>query len=329
MSTSFIKTDKYIRLICVLRDKFNGLGNKIYSALVYGSCSRFEIFSIYSDVDLLCIIKEDVLKSETVNELHQIVHECTKTYKIKIHLRIRNITDLFQGSSGYLDCGFTSSINKLRDGILIHGASLDNLYLEYIHNTTPQDYAINIKNRLSDVCYQNRSLVSLIANYSDEQEYNNFLSYKCGCLLFQLAELICYTHGLYFSSTLSALELANKIIPHKLFSSALLIKQGKEKVELSYFVENLDYLIKETKKNVDKSNIHKLQNIVICKYGDLTDSDLIAEVDQQIQYKEPLKCITQMIKACVIRDGQFHIIYSSGYDNSYTSRPIHRIKPTL
>ena len=98
MSTSFIKTDKYIRLICILRDKFNGLGNKIYSALVYGSCSRFEIFSIYSDVDLLCIIKEDVLKSETVNELHQIVHECTKTYKIKIHLRIRNITDLFQGS---------------------------------------------------------------------------------------------------------------------------------------------------------------------------------------------------------------------------------------
>ena len=315
MSTSFIKTDKYIRLICILRDKFNGLGNKIYSALVYGSCSRFEIFSIYSDVDLLCIIKEDVLKSDTVNELHQIVHECTKTYKIKIHLRIRNITDLFQGSSGYLDCGFTSSINKLRDGILIHGASLDNLYLEYIHNTTPQDYAINIKNRLSDVCYQNRSLVSLIANYSDEQEYNNILNYKCGCLLFQLAELICYTHGQFFSSSLNALELANKITPHKFFSSALLIKQGKEKVELSYFVENLDYLIKETEKKIDNSNIHKLQNVVICEYRGLADSDLITDVDQQIKYKEPLKCIAQVIKACVVRDGQLHLVYSSGYDN--------------
>ena len=68
---------------------------------------------------------------------------------------------------------------------------------------------------------------------------------------------------------------------------------------------------------------------MICEYRGLADSDLKTDVDQQIQYKEPLKCITQMIKACVIRDGQFHIIYSSGYDNSYTSRPIHRIKPTL
>ena len=66
----------------------------------------------------------------------------TAYYKIKIHLRVRNITDLYTKESGFFDCGFTSSINKLRDNILIYGSSLDSAYLKYIEGINEEEYVL-------------------------------------------------------------------------------------------------------------------------------------------------------------------------------------------
>ncbi len=208
MHNSAICQSKYDQLIAELREKLYSNCSFLFSAIVYGSYCREEIFSVYSDIDFLCIIRKEILNQKEVSILHDIVFALHNKYRIKIHLRVRNITDLYNKESGFFDCGFTSSINKLRDNILIYGSSLDSEYLKYIENVNEDEYVLNLRLRYSNLKYHNRSLISLEEDFDNKSKYEDMMQYKCACIIFQFAELICYTYGLHFVSSEDALSKA-------------------------------------------------------------------------------------------------------------------------
>lgn len=158
---------KYDQLIGELRQMLHSNCSFLFSAMVYGSYCREEIYSVFSDIDFLCIIQKEFLNQKEVSILHDIIFALHNKYKIKIHLRVRNIPDLYTKESGFFDCGFTSSINKLRDNILIYGSSLDTAYLRYIEGVNEEEYVLNLKLRYSNLKYLNRSLISL------EKDFDN------------------------------------------------------------------------------------------------------------------------------------------------------------
>ena len=220
MHTLGICQSKYDQLIAELRQILHSNCSFLLSAMVYGSYCREEIYSVYSDIDLLCIIRKDILNQKEVSMLHDIVFALHNKYKIKIHLRVRNITDLHTKDSGFFDCGFTSSINKLRDNILIYGSSLDSAYLKYIEDVKEEEYVLNLKLRYSNLKYLNRSLISLEEDFDNSYNYEDMMQYKCACILFQLAELICYTFGLHFVSSVDALSKAYSKTNNHYFKTA-------------------------------------------------------------------------------------------------------------
>ena len=304
-----IDIDKYCSLASEIKVKLLAISDTIYSAIVYGSFSRCELYSKHSDIDLLCIIKSSILELALAKELNRIVLDCYSKYKIKIHLRVRSLDDLKTGYSGIFDCGFTNSINKLRDGLLICGNSLDGFYLDYIRQSSSIDYYNNLKNRFSDLSYQNRSLLSIVSNYTNMTEYDDFLMYKCGCILFQLAELICYVSGMHFVSSIDAINKANAVYHINLFEKACEIKKGNLKVELPEFVETIEKLIYDNVTHINANNYHLLQNIELIKFPEIKRNNLTIKVLEDIKHKLPLKDIVCFMKVSIIEDGKLYVVY--------------------
>lgn len=256
---------KYDRLVIELKEMLNSKCLFLHSAIIYGSYSRREIFSIHSDIDLLCVIKHKVIENEEVNTLLEIVNALHSKYAIKIHLRIRNISDLYTKDSGFLDCGFTSSINKLRDGILLCGVSLDSAYFEYINSITEEEYIYNLRLRYSELKYQSRALVSIKTNFGNTSDYEEIISYKCGCIIFQLAELICYSYGFHFISSVDALFRAYSLTKNHYFKTAVSLKNSLLKINIADFVSSIDKIVNHYNQEIVSSNLITLKRIILHK----------------------------------------------------------------
>lgn len=294
----------YDQLIIELSELLNSKCSFLYSAIIYGSYSRQEIFSIYSDIDLLCVIKGEILKQNEISRLYDIVAILPQKYNVKIHLRIRNLSDLYTKESGLLDCGFSSSINKLRDGVLICGSSLDSEYLRFIRNITEEEYVLNLKLRYSNLKYQNRALISLIENYDDYSLYEDMLKYKCGCILFQLAELICYTCGIHFVSSVDALSKAYCKTENSYFKEAISIKKGRNSIDLIHFVTTIDGIIKLFNQKIEPKNVFILKRIVLHNIASLDKNEHLFGEDKSILELGPIR-----FKKCIIAtDGTLHIL---------------------
>jgi len=310
MCTIKICQQKYDQLIAELKALLNSSCSFLFSAIVYGSYCREEIYSVYSDIDFLCIINKEVLYQKEISVLHDIVTSLYRKYKIKIHLRVRNLSDLYTKESGLFDCGITSSINKLRDGILIYGSSMDSEYLKYIQSVKEEEYVLNLRLRYSNLKYQNRALFSLEENFDNCSQFEDMLQYKCACILFQLAELICYTYGSHFVSSEDALSKAYLKTNNKYFKTAINIKRGKEYVILSHFVATIDELIIKHTQEISPDHLTLLKRIVLQNSGhfDMAGQPIVNSTNiiesSSIRYKSSF----------ISQDGTLHIIRNSKYE---------------
>ena len=296
---------KYDQLVVELSDLLNLNCSFLYSAIIYGSYCRHEICSIFSDIDLLCIIKSEFIHQNEISRLYDIVAFLPRKYDIKIHLRIRNLSDLYTKESGLFDCGFSSSINKLRDGVVIYGSSMDSEYLKFINNITEEEYVMNLKLRFSDLKYQNRALISLIENYENTIHYENILKYKSGCILFQLAELICYTCGMHFVSSADALSKAHDITANSYFKKAINIKQGKEPININHFISTIDEIINSYSKKIVPNNVIMLKRIVLHNKESFNINDnLFGNMNEPIMEL----CHIKFKKSIISMDGTLHIL---------------------
>lgn len=309
MNTSGICQSKYEQLITELREMLNSNCSFLLSAMVYGSYCRKETYSVFSDIDFLCIIRKEILNQKEVSILHNIVFVLHNKYKIKIHLRVRNITDLYTKESGYFDCGFTSSINKLRDNIVIYGNSLDSEYLKYIENVNEDEYVLNLKLRYSNLTYLNRSLISLEEDFDNKSKNEDVMQYKCACILFQLAELICYTCGLHFVSSADALSKAYNITNNHYFEMAINIKRGNEEIKLPHFISTIDELIKNYTQKIDSDKLVLLKRIVL--HYSSSDKKNEKNVASEIN----IESCSFIYKRCFVEtDGTLHIIINDQYE---------------
>ena len=85
------------------------------SVYLYGSVTRLEAIENISDIDLLFLYEKN-LDRRHIDFLINLKKKIKIKYGIPLHTRLRLVDDLVTGRSGLMDCGFTSSINKLRDG---------------------------------------------------------------------------------------------------------------------------------------------------------------------------------------------------------------------
>ena len=275
---NYSRQERYVQLVLSLKEQLTHASNIISSAIIYGSFSRLEIFSDNSDIDMLCVLKGTHLTKSAAVFLNQVIKNLHNQYKVKFHLRIRNCNDLIKKSSGLIDCGFTSAINKLRDGILIAGTSIDDMYLDYISRSAIEEIYENIVYRFSDLKYQSRALLSMCSNYSDEQEYNAIFRYKCGCLLFQLSELACYSQGIHITSAIDSIIKAKTIFGNDVFDEAVLLKQGDLEIELPDFVVLLDELISMSANRIRIDELGNLKKITLKRNE--TPENISSKIDQ-------------------------------------------------
>ena len=309
MNISGICQSKYDQLIADLREMLYSNCSFLLSAMVYGSYCRKETYSVFSDIDLLCVSQKEIINQKEVSILHNIVLFLHNKYKIKIHLRVRYITDLYTKESGFFDCGFTSSINKLRDNIVIYGNSLDSEYLKYIENVNEEEYVLNLKLRYSNLKYLNRSLISLEEDFYNKSKNGDLMQYKCACILFQLAELICYTYGLHFVSSADALSKAYSITHNQYFEMALNIKRGNEVIKLPHLISTIDELIKKYTQKIDSDKLALLKRIVLHSSSsfDKSKNHLVSEIN--------IESCSLIYKRCYVEiDGSLHIIINDQYE---------------
>ena len=82
MHNSIVCQSKYDQLIAELRQMLHSNCSFLLSAMVYGSYCREEIYSVYSDIDFLCIIQKEILNQKEVSILHDIVFALHNKYKM-------------------------------------------------------------------------------------------------------------------------------------------------------------------------------------------------------------------------------------------------------
>ena len=310
MHTSGICKSKYDQLIAELKKMLCANCSFLFSAIVYGSYCREEIYSVYSDIDFLCIIRKEFLTQQEVSALHNIVFSLHEKYMVKIHLRVRNITDLYTKESGFFDCGLTSSINKLRDNIPLYGRSLDSEYLKYIEIVNEEEYVLNLKLRYSNLKYHNRSLISLEEDFDDHSKFEDMLRYKCACIIFQLAELICYTYGLHFISSVDALSKAYSKTNNNYFMTALNIKRGCEGIKLPHFIATIDELIKDHVQKINPDNLALLKRIVF-HHSSTIEKKGLSIFDSGINIES---LSGKYKRSYIATDGALHIIINDQYE---------------
>lgn len=234
----------------------------LYSVIVYGSVCRLEARAGYSDLDILVVLKDDYLTSTSAASLYDIAQELMES-DIKIHLRIRNLSDLILKTSGLFDCGVTSSINKLRDSITLYGESLDNYYIEYLSSISIDEIVQNLKYRYSDLRYQCRSLLSMKRSSSRELGTETEINYKVGCILYQLAELICYSNGILFANSNDAIDKVKSFYDNHLFYLADRIKSMEFYVNIPSIVSEIDQIIGVASQNIKEDALLNILQIKI------------------------------------------------------------------
>ena len=266
----------YFKLLYKFRAKLLAEPCNLYSAIAYGSVCRLEMIPEYSDVDILVIINDESLSVDTSKLLDRVVSDLANL-NIKIHLRIRNLYDLEHKTSGLFDCGVTSAINKLRDSIVLFGESLDQYYLAYLKSVTEEEILTNLYFRFSDLRYQNRALLSIKTGGQNPQLSDRYINYKAGCILTQLAEMICYSKGLLFENSHSAIINAGLLCDEKLFGLAESAKHGEMELDIARFVSRVDTIINNTVKSIDTLQLMDILKISIQDHHTAEDDDFIVK----------------------------------------------------
>lgn len=267
--------EDYIRLLYTIRHKLQDESCDLFSVVVYGSVCRLEMVPGFSDIDLLVIIKEEYLTKHVSYILNRVITDLLDV-NIKIHLRIRNIYDLESKTSGLFDCGVTSAINKLRDSIVLVGESLDSYYLSYLKNVQEEEIISNLHFRFSDLRYQNRALLSMHTGGMGISARFVDINYKAGCILFQLAELICYSKGIHFENSKAAIYKAKEVYDNQLLDSAEKIKNGDMVINVPDFVSEVDQILNSSAKSICKENVNKLLHVRIIDDEECDDTDFIS-----------------------------------------------------
>lgn len=260
------------------------------SVTIYGSVSRGDLTIGYSDIDILYVIEDLPPDSMERQNLYRIATTLYMRYGIKIHLRIRKIKDLHTQSAGMLDCGFTSCINKLRDGVCLLGVPIDNIYMDYIESATLETINENLNQRLSKLKYDIRALTSPNSHPS-----NNINGYKLFTVISQLAELVAYSNGVHFLNKFSALKTAFNITSNEIFNSAYDLRLTNITMNKYFdFLCACESLIDETASGLFSKKLLTLKHIELnslvntCKTENSTKSYLYELVKSKGYYKEAL-----------------------------------------
>lgn len=261
----------YYRLMKRLRELLIQKTCNLYSVIVYGSVCRLEARAGYSDLDVLVVLKDDYLTPTNADSLYNIAQELMES-NIKIHLRIRNLSDLILKTSGLFDCGVTSSINKLRDSITLYGESLDKYYIEYLSSVSIDEIVQNLKYRYSDLRYQCRSLLSMKRSSSCKPGYETEINYKVGCILYQLAELICYSNGILFANSNDAIDKVKSFYDNYLFDLADEIKSMVFNANIPSIVSEIDQIIGVASQNIKEEALLNILQIKIEDNNSFTQS---------------------------------------------------------
>lgn len=271
-----VNNTDYFRLLYEFRSRLLNEPCNLYSVIAYGSVCRLEMIPGYSDVDILVIINEECISEQTSKVLNQIVLDLANM-NIKTHLRVRNLFDLEHKTSGLFDCGVTSAINKLRDSILLFGESLDQYYLAYLKSVKEEEILSNLYFRFSDLKYQNRALLSIKTGGLASHVSNQYINYKAGCILVQLAEIICYSKGLFFENSYSSVIKAKSLCNDNLFELAWEAKHGAVELNLASFVSRVDRIINNTIKLIDTSKLKNILKIRIQDHPSTEDDDFVVK----------------------------------------------------
>lgn len=138
------------------------------------------------------------------------------------------------------------------------------------------------------------------------------MQYKCACILFQLAELICYTYGLHFVSSVDALSKAYSRTNNNYFKTALNIKRGKERVVLPHFIAAIDELINNYTQKVNPEYLPLLKRIVFrCSSTfDMMDQRLVGSENEKDS------CLVKYKRCFIATDGTLYIIINDKYEFS-------------
>lgn len=254
--------EDYYKVLYTLRERLTEVSTDLYSVIAYGSVCRMEMIPNYSDVDILAIIKDECLSERTSQTLNRIILDLSKV-NIKIHLRVRNLYDLENKTSGLFDCGVTSAINKLRDSIVLCGESMDNYYLSYLNTVKEDEILSNISFRFSDLKYQSRALLSLCTGGLGANISADIINYKAGCIICQLAEMICYSRGILFENSSSCISKVCQFYDNHLFSLANRLKRGETAIDTPSIVSEVDHIIYSAARSIDRSKLRDLQKVKI------------------------------------------------------------------
>jgi hypothetical protein len=183
--------------------------------------------------------------------------------------------------------------------------------MNFIQQSDADDYIKNLKYRYSDLNYQNRSLISMIENVANETMYNSIVKYKCGCILFQLAELTCYTYGYHFTTATNALYKAKMLTGNAIFDDAILFKTGQIEIDLPYFVESIDKIICYNAKAINPEYIFQLKQIEISKFSELPTNMLITIRNKRKAYQSHINNdVLQFKESIVDNEGKLYVIYT-------------------
>lgn len=185
------------------------------SVYLYGSVTRLEAIENISDIDLLFLYEKN-LDRRHIDFLINLKNKIKIKYGIPLHTRLRLVDDLVTGRSGLMDCGFTSSINKLRDGIILYGLDITPKYYNYITQSSEDDIKVNLKNRWSEICYKNLDI------FQHEENTKKQLLY----VISAMAELICYSQGMFSLGIDNALNKAFHLTGLTIFKDYWQIKRG-------------------------------------------------------------------------------------------------------
>lgn len=186
------------------------------SVYLYGSVTRLEAIDGISDIDIL-FMYENKLEKKHTEFLIDLKKKIKNKFGIFLHTRLRILDDIFTGRSGLMDCGFTNSINKLRDGIVLYGQDLSHLYYKYIKQSSKEIIEENLRNRWCDICYRNMDI------FQHEETQKKQLLY----VISSLSELICYSQGIFTLGTNDSLKKACQLTDFSIFNDYWKIKRGE------------------------------------------------------------------------------------------------------
>lgn len=244
---NIITKNVYTDALIYIRKIIDKHPNYFFSVFAYGSVCRTDLIPGKSDIDLMVITMKDYLTCEVMQLLEELRIYIHKNFHITLHIRVRNIGDIKNKSSGLYDCGFTSAINKLRDSVLLFGKSLDPEYYYSIKNSSDDEILNNILIRFSELRYRIRSVINTQID-----------NYKLGSIIVNTAELICYAQGCV---CLNSTEICNKAAffsKNNLYRNALKIKTGD-------YIENYHKVIPLLDKDIsffrNSINIEKLSSL--------------------------------------------------------------------